>query len=112
MDPTHSTFTLLSFLQAAQQAVPGMAQDLLNISKRLHRQVSCCSPETRRQMLCDRDGYMSCVDLQFVAGEHHALSGCDLATGAAAPVRQPVSALANGEGAARMPTRKFKELRL
>lgn len=72
-DPGHPPYTLLSFLQTAQQAVPGMSQDLLSISQRLHRQLSCCGAEKRRQLLFDRDGFMSNVDLQAVSGEHHVL---------------------------------------
>eukprot|EP00878_Enallax_costatus_P016206 GHUV01016999.1.p1 GENE.GHUV01016999.1~~GHUV01016999.1.p1 ORF type:complete len:190 (+),score=45.07 GHUV01016999.1:515-1084(+) len=112
VDPCRPRYTLLSFLQAAQQAVPGMSQDLLNMSHRLHRQLVCCGPEARMELLHDRDGYMSCVDLHLVAGEHHV--GLDAAGGVAIPamqqpVRQRAHAIAASGG---MPKRSFEELRL
>lgn len=108
----HPTYTRTTFLQAAQQAVPGMAHDMLNISQRLHRQLSCCGPDTKKQLLDDRDGFMSSVDLQFVTGEHHALVGSVGVLGEP-PVHWPSRVEAQLAGLlGDMPTRKFKELRL
>lgn len=113
-DSRHPTYTVTTFLQAAQLAVPGMAQDLLKLQQRLHRQLMCCGPDTRSQLLSDRDGYMSCVDLQNVAGQHHALGRpVDI-------MMQPAVHWPSGSGVEPqlagfmdgMPVRKFKELRL
>ncbi len=44
------------------------------IADRLHHGLCSSSPEQRRALLSDRDGFMSCVDLQRVCGEHHSAS--------------------------------------
>lgn len=111
-DPCQPRYTQVSFLLVAQAVVPGMSQDLLKMSQRLHRQLVCCGDEDRAELLHDRDGYMSCVDLHLVAGEHHA--GLDVARGVTAGgLRQPVQARAYAMAASGgMPQRKFRELRL
>lgn len=72
-DPRYTSYTIPTFLAAAQQAVPGMAYDLKSLMERLQRQMCSYSPEQRRRLLFDH-GYISCVDLQFVSGEHHAMA--------------------------------------
>jgi hypothetical protein len=51
-----------------------MAGDLVHLAERMQRHLCCSGPEVRRRLLSDHS-YMSCVDLQFVSGEHHASGG-------------------------------------
>jgi hypothetical protein len=74
-NPQHPAPTRSSFLAAVQAAVPGMQQDLTHMADRLERKLSSCNPSSRRLLLSQRNGWMSCVDLQAVSGRHHALEG-------------------------------------
>eukprot|EP00775_Hariotina_reticulata_P008958 gene8958-9134_t len=74
-DPLHPALTRSSFMAAVQAAVPGMKQDLTHMADRLERKLSSCNPDSRRLLLSQRNGWMSCVDLQAVSGRHHALAG-------------------------------------
>lgn len=71
------TYTVQSFLAAAQAAAPTFAADFNNLALRVHRQLLCCSKEQRQMMLYDRDGYMSSADLSAVLGQHHVAAGSD-----------------------------------
>lgn len=73
-DPAYPAYTTPTFLAAAAAAVPGMAGDLLRLAERMQRHLCSSGPEGRRRLLADRS-YMSCIDLQFVSGEHHAGGG-------------------------------------
>lgn len=73
-DPAYPAYTTPTFLAAAAAAVPGMAGDLLCLAERMQRHLCSSGPEGRRRLLADRS-YMSCIDLQFVSGEHHAGGG-------------------------------------
>jgi hypothetical protein len=70
-DPAYPSYSVSSFLAAAAAAVPGMAGDLVNLAERMQRHLCGSGPQMRRQLLADHS-YMSCIDLQFVSGEHHA----------------------------------------
>jgi hypothetical protein len=53
-----------------------MAGDMVHLAERMQRHLCCSGLEARRRLLSDHS-YMSCVDLQFVSGEHHAGGGGD-----------------------------------
>lgn len=69
------SYTMKSFLAAAQAAAPALAADFANLAGRVQRQLLCCSDEQRLSMLGDKDGYMSSVDLSAVCGQHHVVGG-------------------------------------
>ena len=58
------------YIVAAQAAVPGMAQDMERMASSLEQQFSSMPQEQRGELLNKRS-YLSCIDLQFVAGRHH-----------------------------------------
>lgn len=74
-NPEHPLLSADSFLDGAAAAVPGMADDMRGLARRLGRQLGGCNPDSRRRLLAQRDEYMSCVDLSFVSGQHHAGGG-------------------------------------
>jgi hypothetical protein len=56
------------YIAAAQAAVPGMAQDMARMAGSLEQQFSSMPQE---EPLLNKRSYLSCIDLQFVAGRHH-----------------------------------------
>jgi hypothetical protein len=58
------------YIAAAQAAVPGMAQDMARMAGSLEQQFSSM-PQEEREELLNKRSYLSCIDLQFVAGRHH-----------------------------------------
>eukprot|EP00879_Flechtneria_rotunda_P020455 GHRR01021521.1.p2 GENE.GHRR01021521.1~~GHRR01021521.1.p2 ORF type:complete len:127 (+),score=46.18 GHRR01021521.1:892-1272(+) len=73
INPSTPQYTLSTYLATAQQAVPNLASNLQHMSDRLQHQLRICNPDSRKKLLNDRDGYMSCAGLQRVAGNHYAV---------------------------------------